>query len=311
MQMCLPVRGDSFLKKSPLCSAKTLLLSPTLRKRRIERKEKSGPDRVNGGGDDGRDYYSVFFFFFFLIYACHAEFRKTIPIVAKRRVTRERVLSTVTLIKFQTMTIEFPIHIYSSFVRFQNEIIIIIRIVKENGRRNRCGKNSKRRKCGGAEIRKIYRNLQVGWKWEWSSGALLTGAVTSSSTPNESQRFMESGVKGRLAFATGFECSDRLHARSAHNSRTSVLHRPLDSWHESRHLTAAEIIYPMGIRNSDKQFVRRSKKRRIFEFYFHSAYYVKTIKKSSNFNCLYRFRLESNLNEREVKWKKKRIVENF
>lgn len=66
MQMCLPVRGDSFLKKSPLCSAKTLLLSPTLRKRRIERKEKSGPDRVNGGGDDGRDYYSVFFFFFFL-----------------------------------------------------------------------------------------------------------------------------------------------------------------------------------------------------------------------------------------------------
>lgn len=63
--MCLPVRGDSFLKKSPLCSAKTLLLSPTLRKRRIERKEKSGPDRVNGGGDDGRDYYSVFFFFFF------------------------------------------------------------------------------------------------------------------------------------------------------------------------------------------------------------------------------------------------------
>ena len=172
-----------------------------------------------------------------------------------------------------------------------------------------------REKFEEAEVRRGGNSKDIsqltGWKWEWSSGALLTGAVTSSSTPNESQRFMESGVKGRLAFATGFECSDRLHARSAHNSRTSVLHRPLDSWHESRHLTAAEIIYPMSIRNSDKQFVRRSKKRRIFEFYFHSVYYVKTIKKSSNFNCLYRFRLESNLKEREVKWKKKRIVENF
>lgn len=41
-------------------------------------------------------------------------------------------------------------------------------------------------------------------------------------------------------FATGFEYSDRLHVRNAHNSRISVLHRA--SRNESRHLTGAEGI---------------------------------------------------------------------
>lgn len=58
------------------------------------------------------------------------------------------------------------------------------------------------------------------------------------------QRFMKSGVKGRLVIATGFEFPARLHGRNAHNSRTSVLHQ--SSRNESRHLTVTMEIQRDG-----------------------------------------------------------------
>lgn len=144
-----------------------------------------------------------------------------------------------------------------------------------------CGKNSKRRKCGGAEggIRKIYatyrwdesENGPVARCWQELSRALRHRMNHKGSWKAESKV----GLRSRQVSSTRIDCTQ--------GARTTLAH-PFSigrySWHESRHLTAAEIIYPMVSGTGDKP--RKKDPRRPFISHSISL----TIEKSSNFNYL-------------------------